>query len=474
MTNGLDDEKLSEAYKFLHVHLPEDVERLELLGYYEEASDLIARLLGKKLSESMKMRLIYEIERIRRIKKDYRLSKSEALEKLRKELGLEPMEEKLEKWERKGYIDFIFLNGEKRYFNLFFYNLLFLCSDKICRKKALELEEETWSKNSRATLQSHIENVLKNEEEGFTNWRTVRAGIKVTIKTDNLDDEFIKCWLPFPKPGLQTRNVKLLKAYPSNYVIAPEDVDQRTIYFETKPDKEGETYCLVEFQYDIAAFHRIINEEKIQPYNEEESVYRKYTGEKPPHIVFTRYLKNLAHEIVGDEENPYLKAKKIYDWLTENLTYTYTREYSTYECIPEFVARNLRGDCGFQALLFITLTRIVGVPSRWQSGWYANPTLDSPGPHDWAQFYVEPYGWLFADLSFGRRWRRIDRKIHEFYFGNIDGFRTVFNWDIQGEFYPKKKFLRSDPVDNQRGEVETDERNLYFDEFETEIYYVNP
>ena len=97
--------------------------------------------------------------------------------------------------------------------------------------------------------------------------------------------------------------------------------------------------------------------------------------------------------------------------------------------------------------------------------------MKGPSPHDWAQFFVEPYGWLYADLSFGRYWRSRDPRIHEFYFGSIDSFRTVFNIDIMSQFEPPKKYLRSDPVDNQRGEMEWRGGNIYYDCFEYRIEY---
>ena len=119
-----------------------------------------------------------------------------------------------------------------------------------------------------------------------------------------------------------------------------------------------------------------------------------------------------------------------------------------------------------QALLFITLCRISGIPARWQSGWFITPFHGSP--HDWAEFYISPYGWLPADLSFGGARKNIE-KYRTFYFGNLDAYRMIANTDIQGNFVPPKKYLRSDPVDNQRGEVETEERNIYYDEME---YYI--
>ena len=73
------------------------------------------------------------------------------------------------------------------------------------------------------------------------------------------------------------------------------------------------------------------------------------------------------------------------------------REYFTISNISEYAATNLKGDCGVQAILFITLCRIAGIPAKWQSGLYVSTHYT--GCHDWAQFYIKPYGWLFADLS---------------------------------------------------------------------------
>ena len=48
------------------------------------------------------------------------------------------------------------------------------------------------------------------------------------------------------------------------------------------------------------------------------------------------------------------------------------REYFTISNISEYAATNLKGDCGVQAILFITLCRIAGIPAKWQSGLYVS------------------------------------------------------------------------------------------------------
>ena len=110
-----------------------------------------------------------------------------------------------------------------------------------------------------------------------------------------------------------------------------------------------------------------------------------------------------------------------------------------------------------QALAFITLCRCAGIPAKWQSGQCADP--DSVGMHDWAMFYVAPYGWMFADCSFGGSAFQAgaeERRNH--YFGNLDIYRNVTTNTFMADFEPQSKFFRYDPYDNQRGEVEDSKR----------------
>ena len=159
------------------------------------------------------------------------------------------------------------------------------------------------------------------------------------------------------------------------------------------------------------------------------------------------------------------KAEKIYDYITSQVKYSYMREYFLLDDIAEYCAVNQKGDCGVQALLFITLCRIVGIPARWQSG--LSVTHTSVGPHDWAQFFIPPYGWLHADLSFGgSAYRAGDKKRQAFYFCNLDPFRMVANTAFQAPLFPEKKGLRADPYDNQVGECEIDGKGLMTGQFE--------
>ena len=129
------------------------------------------------------------------------------------------------------------------------------------------------------------------------------------------------------------------------------------------------------------------------------------------------------------------------------------RDYFQIDNINEYCAVNLRGDCGLQALLFIILCRINGIPARWQSGMAIEPTYS--GSHDWAQFYLEGWGWLFADCSYGGSAYRFGAKErHEFFFGNLDPMRMVATRAFQAPLTPELTTFRVDPYDNQAGEIQ--------------------
>jgi len=135
--------------------------------------------------------------------------------------------------------------------------------------------------------------------------------------------------------------------------------------------------------------------------------------------------------------------------------------------IPEYFASGLRGDGGVQAITFITLCRLCGIPAQWQAGLYTAP--GDPGNHDWARFYVAPYGWLFADCSFGgSAFRAGNEARRDFYFGNLEPWRMPLCSAFQQELNPPKKFLRFDPYDHQNGEIESLTRALDGSEYDTD------
>jgi len=270
----------------------------------------------------------------------------------------------------------------------------------------------------------------------------------------------IRVHIPVPIPYAQMEAVEILKADPAPAYVSARDYTQRTAFFERRYEP-GMKFS-VEYRFVNRA--RYVNPDPARVLAVQPAFYLE---ELPPHILFRPYYRELARDIVGDEQNPLNKARKIYDWLTSVPVYSFMPPYFTIADIPGFMATRLKGDCGVFALLFITLCRISGVPARWQSGLYTTPI--EIGMHDWAQFYAAPYGWLFADCSFGNSaFHKGAMERRDFYFGNLDPFRMVSASEFQHEFDPPRKFMRYDPYDNQCGEAEYEDMPLLATELTTD------
>jgi transglutaminase-like putative cysteine protease len=110
----------------------------------------------------------------------------------------------------------------------------------------------------------------------------------------------------------------------------------------------------------------------------------------------------------------------------------------------------------------MSMLRYKGIPVKWQSGWMMPP--DAENLHDWCEVYYEGIGWVPADISYDLQYSA-NLKTKEFYSSGIDAYRLIVNDGVTGLLYPEKKFLRSEPFDFQRGEVEWNGGNLYFDKW---------
>ena len=371
-------------------------------------------------------------------------------------------EEELQYLKEISAADWIYVDGTVHFQRRFYENLIKTRPDLAERVMVEDVDDAQANELKQKLLN---DNVHYMKEKGG---RTVRTQIRATIKAQKDAEEVgrkVTVHLPIPKICQQVSKVDIIAASPEITKIADEDAAQRTVCFETELKADQE--FMVEYAYD---YH--VDYVELDPAKASEEQPDFCTNEQAPHIRFTPYLQELLKEIIGDETNPIIKARKIYDFVTTKVMYSYMREYFTIECIPEYAAINLKGDCGVQALLFITLCRMTGIPARWQSGLYA--TEFYTGCHDWAQFYVAPYGWVFADLSFGgSAWRMGNTERWNYYFGNLDIFRMPANSEIQMEFTPEKKWLRIDPIDNQRGEIEYEDHGLSFDQVEVEQILVS-
>lgn len=324
---------------------------------------------------------------------------------------------------------------------------------------------------------SYVDSVLafyaNKNNSGLSHKVLYRFSIDVPGDTALLGDT-LRVWMPLPlegEPCPRQNDVKILNTEPAYYILSDGRSVHNTIYFEAPAPAPEDT---AHFEY-IGSFvtsgqYRSESEilASIRPYNTQSDIYLKNTVFDNRHIV---RLDSLAKTIVESETNPFRQSELVYDYIVNNYPWAGAREYSTLECIPEYVIKEKHGDCGQVALLYISLMRTLGIPARWESGWMLHP--GEVNLHDWAEVYFEGVGWLPVDVSFGRYSRSDNDAIKNFYSHGIDSHRFASNKGIGGELFPAKKYLRSETVDFQLGEVECSRGNLYYPAWDSNLEIIS-
>ena len=445
---------IQETIPTIAFGLPDAVRAFHESGYFDREIRTIDRLLARDdCSEAMRDRLSLQRQIAEQMKCEYDTTPEEALEEIRRDIP-DFTEEELEGIFEDSLVDWHMVNGKPMLQSYFMESFYTRRPDLKARRVNVR---ETGDPNA-----YREDNHSVMEKNGY---RAFRHRIRLEIEPREeaaIDGEEILVHLPYPAICPEQSDIVLHDMTPGGVIAG--DV-QRTVSWKQVYHKGDKFF--VEFSFTNRAKYTRLDPDAVSADQPD-----FHTDELPPHITFTPYLRALAAEIAGEETNPLILARRVYDYLAHHLHYSYTREYVLLEPIADTCALNMRGDCGVMALTFITLCRILGIPARWQSGLSVHP--GHIGRHDWAQFYVAPYGWLYADLSYSVGAVSVGSDVRlNHYFGNLDPFRMVTCNNVQGEFVPAKKYLRADPFDNQRGEIEFASKGLNSYEIRDHRYLIS-
>jgi hypothetical protein len=421
-----------------------------------------------------KVSMDWEPERQERIRLDFIRTEDEVRTYVQRYIP-DVTTEQIRRWEESRALEYMVIEGEKRYFRHAAPNLFRIDS----AARAVKLAKDGFQQSASGKVnEKHLPQVIQAVKESGEN-RVLPVCLRVkytlTVKPNVVPDgEIIRCWLPYPKNNrLRQERTTLISASEETYLFSPETYRHSTLYMEKKAVKDKPTVFSETFEYTSYAQWCNPKPEEILPYDTTTALYREYTSERETHIRFSPRIRRLAEELAGDVENPLLKAQRYFTWINDHLPWASAREYSTIENIPEYVLDNRHGDCGQVTLLFITLCRCSGIPAHFQSGFMMHP--GAWNLHDWAEVYFEGLGWVPVDPSFGiPSFARNDEE-RMFFLGGIDAWRMIVNEDYSQPLFPEKTFPRSETVDFQRGEVEWQGGNLYFNQwsYNMDIEYKN-
>jgi transglutaminase-like putative cysteine protease len=439
-----------------------DVSQWVVDGHWEAARAEIGReLAATNLSFPAREALLFQSDRMRRMSLDFDHSREQAFQQAQT-LAPSLTQDQFAAWENAGAVEFLDIDGSRRYFGQAGKNLFFIIPDA----RALLTKEQQESLFGPPNYQvSDIHAVFTDHAKTgkiLATPRTWHVTYQLSVNADAVPDgETIRAWLPFPHPLNRQSDIRLISTDPSQFVMAATNASLTSVYLEKRAVRGRATVFQIEFECTCSAFYEPIDPARVAPVNPHDPALAPFLAEQTAQIVFSGEIKNLAARIVGAETNPYLKARRTFQWVYEHVPWASMREYSTVDCLPHYAITQGHGDCGTEAMTFMALCRASGIPARWESGWVTAPT---PDMHDWCEIYLAPYGWVPVDVCYGLVDSEVDRE-KWFYLGGIDAYRFAVNTGFGQPLYPAKTYFRSEIVDFQRGEVEWRGGNLYFDQW---------
>jgi len=151
-------------------------------------------------------------------------------------------------------------------------------------------------------------------------------------------------------------------------------------------------------------------------------------------------IKTAVNSIVGREQNPFLKARALYDWIITNI---HIIDVPSPDTNIVTALERKRADTYSSAMLYTTMARAAGIPCIPVAG----VLIDRGGQtirHYWAEIWIDGFGWLPVDPTMGSGAVTISdgtsgiqgvvpediitaRDLANYYFGNMDNQRIAFS-----------------------------------------------
>lgn len=238
----------------------------------------------------------------------------------------------------------------------------------------------------------------------------------------------LKLWIPF-LPDKAYQNIDGIIIDPSDdYILTQEPIynNKMLVYTLKAPFKK---------EYNLNVHYKIKRSEYSSVLNTESEI-SKYL--KPNKLVtMSPKIVDIAKNIIMGKESTIEKARAIYDYVYENVSYDKTIP-GWGEGDTERVCNLKAGNCTDFHSLFISLSRASGIPARFIIGApFSDGQLEGTTTkyHCWAEFFDEQTGWVPVDIS--EAWK--DKSKHDYYFGTVGEDRLEFSMGRDIVLEPKQK-----------------------------------
>lgn len=211
--------------------------------------------------------------------------------------------------------------------------------------------------------------------------------------------------------------------------VQPDYIQDNGIYIYDLKKLSGNTFTFDQTM-DITTVYKKINfDEKIEiyPYDKETVFYKHYVQSEDPNIIpYHEVVRKKMREIIGNEQDQIKKLRALYKWTTNKMV----MDYEPPSRSPLYSIESGIGDCLSDVLLFTSLSRSAGYPTRINTGYIFYHTLDTGSLHNWSDVFIPGIGWVPIDISYGHQPDFLYTMQYftppSYFFGGNDGRKMAF------------------------------------------------
>lgn len=247
--------------------------------------------------------------------------------------------------------------------------------------------------------------------------------------------------------NLPQQKIKSLSLDPEPSQKSKDRWDQPVAVFEYHDIPTNETArSVMTVETEISGIRYFIFPDKVGSLQDiPQSIRQRYTANGSKYLTDDPFIRKTAREIVGDETRPYWMARRIFDYVRNQLEYKLEGGWNA----APLVLQRTTGSCSEYTFSFVALCRAAGLPARYVGAIVVrgdDASLDEVF-HRWPEVYLPNYGWLPMDPQGGDKPRPRDRAMH---IGNLSNrflITTIGGGDSQylGWYYNYTENWQADP-----------------------------
>ena len=264
----------------------------------------------------------------------------------------------------------------------------------------------------------------------YTSPRTcsVQYAMDVTVSAA-AGESTLYLWMPRILPGPEQRKIQAVAQEPAALL----ETTDTALYSLSNLQKGSKARISMSWMFDRYTVRTQVNPADVpRVYDTSTDLYAKFTAKDPLVPSESPEVVKAAAGIVGGETNPWLKARRIYDWLLTQFSYSPAAVEGGAAAL-----RSKRGNAFVYSSLYCALLRASGIPARMVAGYIAGGSGQPTRRHFWDEFYVETLGWVPVDPLLGEEPSLIPGQLPEdfdgsaYYFGNLDNSHITFTKGLE-------------------------------------------